>query len=210
MTYTKPARLLAEGQEASLRDGLLSPLRVLVAESPTLRLDIRARSLSLYYRGASLLRLTGEPFVAELEATGGGAPVRLLLETEAQVAGLLGKIAEERDRVDREAVAMSAGAARREVLQQLAKANEGHDLFASEYVVVDLEYTYGKRRYDLIAIKRTEGVTGPAGFRTRVLPSSTCAAASRVSAAPTVWRRWAETSLTSSKRSGGATSSGPS
>jgi len=164
MTYTKPARLLTEDQEASLHDGLLTPLRLLVAETPALRLDIRARSLSLYYRGASLLRLTGEPFVAEIELAEGGAPERLPLETEAQVEALLGRISLERERVDGDAASMGAAAARREVLQQLASANEGADLFASEYVVVDLEYTYGKRRYDLVALKRLEGVTGPGGF----------------------------------------------
>ncbi|HSK47504.1 MAG TPA: hypothetical protein VLA05_05800 [Coriobacteriia bacterium] len=163
MTYSKPARILTDAQEESLSAGLLQPLLSAIIADPSMRLDIRARSANLYYRGSSLLRLTGEPMVAEFEPAGGGALERVSLTTPSDVEALLGRTVDARDAVDRHLTAGEAPA-RRAVLLAVADANGGGDLFASEYVVVDLEYTYGKRRYDLIAIKRTEGVTGPGGF----------------------------------------------
>lgn len=163
MTYSKPARLLTEAQEESLSTGLLQPLLSAVVADASLRLDIRARSANLYYRGSSLLRLTGEPMLAEFEPAGGGAPERVALAAPGDIQALLGRIETARAAVD-DSFSEGEAPARRAVLQAVADANRGGDLFASEYVVVDLEYTYGKRRYDLIAIKRTEGVTGPGGF----------------------------------------------
>lgn len=162
-TYSKPARILTDAQEESLSAGLLRPLLSAIIADPSMRLDVRARSVNLYYRGSSLLRLTGEPMVAEFEPAGGGALERVSLTTPSDVETLLGRIGTARDAVDG-SLAEGNAPGRRAVLQALADANGGGDLFASEYVVVDLEYTYGKRRYDLIAIKRTEGVTGPGGF----------------------------------------------
>jgi hypothetical protein len=109
------------------------------------------------------MRLTGEdPFIAEIEAADGGAPARLPLETADQVGALLETLAEMRAEVD--AAWEADDRSERDYLQVIADANGGDDLYASEYVVVDLEYTYGKRRYDLVALRRYEGVTGPGGF----------------------------------------------
>lgn len=162
-TYSRPARLLSEAQEVALAEGLLAPLLRLALADDALRLEIRARSANLYCRGTLVVRVTGEsPFVAEMESDVGGAPDRLELATEADAARLLAAIAEKRTELD--ASYDPGGRPERAYLQLIADSNAGIDLFASEYVVLDMEHTYGKRRYDLVLLRRVEGVTGPGGF----------------------------------------------
>lgn len=158
MTYSKPARLLSEAQESALAEGMLRPVLDVVLADPSLRLEIRARSANIYLRGESLVRLTGEPIVAEFDSAAGQAPERTPLASNDDVAELLRRIDAAR------AAGSEESSNRRRVLQDLAGANGSGDLFENEYVVIDIEYTYGKRRYDAVALRRTEGVTGPGGF----------------------------------------------
>ena len=135
----------------------------MVAE-PLLALEIRARAASLYYRGVSLGRISGDgPFVAELDAVGAAGAERLSLVDADDVSALLGRIETACAAVDSKpgttTTALSVTTSRCS-----RPRTAGGDLFASEYLFVDLEYTYGKRRYDLVALRRTEGVTGPGGF----------------------------------------------
>lgn len=172
MTYSKPVRLLTPAQEAAFESGILSPLLARADTTPDLRFEIRARSASLYFRGASVLRLSGEgPFLAEFDVSyqqphaqrNGERLERHEVSDEAGVSSCIGLLTELCDAIESEwdpAVDFHDRTAR----QRFADANSGMDLFADEYVVVDLDYTYGQRRYDLLALERTEGVTGPGGF----------------------------------------------
>lgn len=157
-SYSKPARLLTEAQEEALIDGVLRPLLDEVGAQPLMRLDIRAASASIYYRGASIARLTGNgPFAIELDS-GGRIDVASSADADAAIEAL---------RADRAAVDSALESAERNERsyeQAIAAANAGHALFTDELIVIDLEYTYGKRRYDLVALHRREGVTGPGGF----------------------------------------------
>jgi len=171
-TYTRPARLLTPAQEDAFVSGGLAPLLALVLSDPDTRLDIRARSANVYYRGISLLRISGEsPIVAELDescrlpreersgerlnrievidATSTDRVIAVLSELMTAVADSWDPVQDASDRMAR---------------QIFAHGNSGDDLYAAEYVVIDMEHTYGARRYDLIALRRTEGVTGPGGF----------------------------------------------
>lgn len=172
MTYSRPARRLSDFQRESFADGLLRPLLELAVEQDGLSMEIRARSAQFYFSGYSLLRVTGDgPFTAEFEVSHlaprgertGERLERRMLETtddvnesQALLQQLVSSIESdwdaERDLSDRA------------VRMELARANRGLDLYADEYVVVDSDYTYGQRRYDLLALQRTEGVTGPGGF----------------------------------------------
>jgi hypothetical protein len=163
-TYSRPARRLSDEQEAAFADGLLEPVLRFSTATPGASLEIRARSASIYSRGTLLVRIGGDgPFIADLEPLGDRAAEKRELSDAVDVSELV-------DELERRHAELSAGDSgpcnRRDYLQTIAAANSGtaDGLTLGQYLVVDLEYTYGKRRYDLVALKRTEGVTGPGGF----------------------------------------------
>lgn len=157
-SYSRPSRLLTDAQEAALSEGILRPLLDAVMAHPLMRLEIRSASASIYYRGASVLRLTGDgPFIAEF-----GSGSRLPIAAHADVQTCLETLTVESAAADADVAA--TGRNERSYEQAIACGNSGGDLWADELVIIDLEYTYGKRRYDLIGLHRREGVTGPGGF----------------------------------------------
>lgn len=164
-TYSKPARLLSVAQEDAFTSGILAPVLAWVAEDPRSRFEIRARAAGLYHRGVSLARVMGEePFVAELEPAEGAAPERLPLESDSDVTHLLDRLAAAREAVDDALDSDEAPRHRRSYSLAIAEGNSGIDLFEDEIVVVDAEYALGRRKVDLVALVRTEGVTGPGAF----------------------------------------------
>lgn len=167
-TYSKPDRELTEAQEFAFTEGVLAPVLSLAAERPQTRFEIRARSAQLYHRGASVARITGDgPFVAEMES-GDGVIARRPVETPADVAALVESLRERFAALDAAAVS-GAPRSKRDYAASIATGNSGDDLFADDIVVVDLDYSAGKRRFDLMAVVRTEGVTGPGGFSNPML-----------------------------------------
>lgn len=162
-TYQKPQRLLTESQEHAFGDGILTPLLRFAETTSSVVLEIRSRTASLYCFGVPLVRITGEDsFVAEFDpADGGGAPERVPLDGEADVVALIERVRATCADVEPEA---TANPNRRAYLQALAASNAGGDPFGDQFVIVDIEYPYGKWRYDAVALSRTEGVTGPGGF----------------------------------------------
>lgn len=171
-SYSKPARLLSDEQEASLTDGTLAPLLHIGRERADLHLEIRARQMAFYCRGTLVLRIRGteQPFVGEIDAN-----VRLprAERTNAeQIETWPLTSAEEVARVVAEVTALcdltatftdAADMPERGVLHAFAEANSSGD---GDLVVIDTEYQYGKRRFDFVAMKRAEGVAGPGGFTT--------------------------------------------
>ena len=164
-TYSRPPRVLTAAQESALLRGSLAPLLDFCRTTPGVSLEIRAHSASVYCRGVPLARISGEgPYTAEIESGSEGAPDRRVLEVASDVDGLMSDLKLRREQI--ESAHDSATRSKRDYLLAIAAANagRGESLAAGDYLVVDLEYTYGRRRYDLVALKRTEGVTGPGGF----------------------------------------------
>lgn len=170
-TYSRPVRLLSEAQEAALLGGVLGPLLEAVTADAALSLEVRARSLNVYYRGANLVRISGDgPFIAETDSAllvpraerGGEQLERTEMTTAADMTAVLARVAELRAAIDTSW--QPSDATDRTCKQELSAANSGRDLWNDPLIVVDMEYTYGKRRYDLVALSRSEGVTGPGAF----------------------------------------------
>lgn len=160
-TYSKPARLLTEAQERAFQDGMLAPVLEWTTSDPLSRFEIRARSASLYHRGVSVVRILSEsPFIAEFEPVEGAAPERLEITDDASVAGLIERLDTARTRLD----AAPETRNRRSYAHAIARGNSGDDLAADAMVIVDSDYSLGRRKLDLVALLRSEGVSGPGGF----------------------------------------------
>jgi hypothetical protein len=174
-SYTKPARLLSPEQEAALLGGVLEPLLRLALDDPALSLEIRARQATLYSRGASLVRLRGAeaPFIAEIDANlrlpkaeraGAEQLETFSLATAADVSALLGELESLGAVIERWAAGEPAPSTR-EHLTRFAAANNGADE-GDELIVVDIEYQYGRRKFDFIGMRRAAGVGGLGAFST--------------------------------------------
>lgn len=174
--YSKPARLLTPAQEAELLGGFLRPLLDLALADSALSLQIRARQATLYHRGVSLVRLSGAepPFTAQIDAnlrlprterTGAELLETWPLADAADVAALLGEARNLCEFADTLAAEETAAPAR-DVLMRFAEANGPHVSQAAELVVVDVEYQYGRRRFDFVAMRRATGVGGLGAFTT--------------------------------------------
>jgi hypothetical protein len=173
-SYSKPARLLTAEQEDALSGGLLRPLLDLALSCLGVSLEIRARQATLYYRGVSLARITGatEPFSASIDANlrlprserpGTEQLETWPLATAEQVSAFVGELAALRTLLDGFAAEEPISA--RERLTAFAAANRVTPESA-ELLVVDLEYQYGRRRFDFVAMRRASSVGGPGAFTT--------------------------------------------
>ena len=174
-SYTKPARLLSAEQEAALSGGVLAPLLQLALTQPGLTFEIRARQAILYSHGASLVRLRGaaSPFVAEIDVNlrlpkAQRASSETLethsLESDADVTALLNELASLNVSLARWAAEEGAPSVR-EHLTRFASANAG-SVPEDELIVVDIEYQYGRRRFDFVGMRRAAGVGGAGAFST--------------------------------------------
>lgn len=164
-TYSKPTRLLSSSQEEAFASGLLAPILEWTVSDPRSRFEIRSRSASLYHRGVNLGRVTGEgPFSTELVTAEGEAPERVELMDAQGVSALLERLGAVRATIDAAADAPGAARNHRSYAASIACANKGTDLAADALIVVDAEHALGRRRLDLVALLRSEGVSGPGGF----------------------------------------------
>lgn len=173
--YTKPCRLLSTEQEAAFATGLLSPLLGWSRARDSARFEIRSRQAAIYDSGTMLLRIRGAeaPFVAEIDAN-----VRL---PRAQRSGAERletwplSSADEVSAVTKELDALKAlndehlvgeQLPERAALHAFASAHDGRSDRDGDYIVVDTEFHYGKRRFDFVGMRHAEGVAGSAGFTT--------------------------------------------
>ena len=174
--YSKPARVLTTAQESELLGGFLRPLLDLALADTALNLHIRARQATLYHRGVSLVRLSGAepPFTAQIDAnlrlpraerTGAERLESWPLSDAESVSKLLGEVRALCEFADSLAAEEGATPARN-VLMRFAEANGPHVSHSAELVVVDVEYQYGKRRFDFVAMRRATGVGGLGAFTT--------------------------------------------
>lgn len=173
--YTKPPRLLTERQEDAIGSGVLRPLLDSALSDRDLSLQIRAKQAALYHRGLALARVTEAPdaLAAQIDAN-----LRLAraqrpnaerletwpLATPDDAAGLLRELAEMGARL--KGWAATEPAAHREWLARFSEANS-HGAYAdAEILVADIEYQYGKRRFDFVGMRRAAGVGGFGAFCT--------------------------------------------
>jgi hypothetical protein len=173
-SYSKPARLLTAEQEEALASGLLRPLLDLALGADGVSLEIRARQATLYYRGVSLARITGaaERFSASIDANvrlpraerpGAEQLETWPLATAEEVSACLAELASLRATLD--TLTADEPVSARERLTQFAAANRVAPETA-ELLVVDIEYQYGKRRFDFVAMRRAASVWGSEAFTT--------------------------------------------
>ena len=174
--YSKPARVRTTAQESELLGGFLRPLLDLALADSALSLQIRARQATLYHRGVSLIRLSGAepPFTVQIDAnlrlpraerTGAERLESWPLSDPKSVSELLGEVRALCEFADSLAAEEGATPARN-VLMRFAEANGPHVSLSAELVVVDVEYQYGKRRFDFVAMRRATGVGGLGAFTT--------------------------------------------
>jgi len=161
-TYHKRPRLLAEPMEVALGPGgALHPVLATVVDKPQLRLDIRDRRFNVYYCGGNLMLVDGRPWPWELHFDkkyfANGTLLQSTLPTQfssiddahAWVKAFPELIA-----------AMENWWARhpkgeRKDCQDIAAANSGRVGFPpADYLVLDLEYEWALRRFDIVAAKR--------------------------------------------------------
>jgi hypothetical protein len=174
--YSKPQRLLTPAQETALLGGVLCPLLELALADDGLSLQIRARQAAFYYRGTSLARLSGAepPFAAQVDAnlrlpraerSGAERLETWPLACPEDVTAFLAEIGRLRTAAD-EWSADEPPMSLREQLTQLAQANGPHATQTAELIVIDIEYQYGKRRFDFVGMRRATGVGGFGAFST--------------------------------------------
>jgi hypothetical protein len=162
--YQKNPRLLEKPMEDALGlGGALHPILVEVAKNPELRLDIRDRRFNVYYGGGNLMLVDGRK-----------SPWALSFDEKYFKGGALRKP----DLPDHSSAMHDANATawvqafpdliagmkdwwtrhpkgERTHCQAMATANSGMSGSPpGDYLILDLEYQYAQRRFDMIAAKR--------------------------------------------------------
>lgn len=170
--YRKRSRLLGAPMEKELREGGLYPILVAVQQDTCLRLDIRDRRFNVYYRGGSLLCVDGRKspwsmfcdkkyFAGDMLRRLAGLPHQFSTSNDAQAwvqafpalqAGMdkWWQNYPKGERMDCQAMA-GANAART-------------SLPLGDYLVLDIEYQWAQRRFDMVAAERNPTNDDPAGW----------------------------------------------
>lgn len=182
--YRKPKRILSDDQELALTEGTMRPLLDYALSQPDVRFDIRHHKANLYFRGGNLLRIAFEKsasgginhfgeFDLNYSIPKGAARLkpsirRVELDTEADVAACLIELDRFKDLMLNWWEDYPKG--ERTYEQYIASANEYFEpAMPPEYMVIDIEYQYARRRFDLVAMRRNPTNTDPVGFRTPLL-----------------------------------------
>jgi len=170
-TYRKADRYLAKEMEVSLREGGLQPILDEVLVDPTLQLDIRERRFNVYYGGGNLLLVDGRnnPWKLHFDANyfaGSSLEIPNLpkfFEMKADAKRWVDAFPE-----------LKAGMidwwtrhpkGERAHCQAIAATNnENNGVPATDYLILDLEYEWGKRRFDLMAARRNVTDEDPTGW----------------------------------------------
>jgi hypothetical protein len=170
-TYKKKPRLLAESMEAALRPGGgLHPVLAAVAEDDQLRLDIRERRFNVYYGGGSVMLVDGResPWVLHFDVKyfkdGTSQPPTLpawfstIDDAHAWVQAFSRLICVMKEWWGKHPKDERCHC------QAMAAANPGRvGPPPADYLVLDLEYQWAQRRFDMVAAKRNptaDDVTG--------------------------------------------------
>lgn len=158
--YQKAPRMLSEQMMVALEPGGdLHPVLIAVAGDVRLRLDIRDRRFNVFYGGGNLMRVDGRTFPWELHFDEkyfkGGAirppalPTQFSTtdDTRAWVQAFPELIAGMDDWWNQHP------RGERALCQAMAALNSG-TVQSGDYLVLDLEYQWAQRRFDMVAAKR--------------------------------------------------------
>lgn len=170
--YKKNPRLLKPSMETALGpEGGLNPILVAVNKSDQLRFEIRDRRFNVYYGGGNLLLVDGRKRTWSLHFDKryyeGGALKQPSLPKQFST---LGDSQEWVNAIPTLMKAMETWWTRhpkdeRAHCQKMAAVNSAiNGLPQTDYVVLDLEYQWAQRRFDLIAAKRKSIDTGSSGW----------------------------------------------
>jgi len=159
--YKKEPRWLSPSLEREFAIGVLRPILDYAFSDSGVRLDIRAEAVNLYYDGGSLLKLHGRKrgphkAVFDLGYVGGKGPKVEWVASTDDAQTLVDRLGERRHQMDAH---REAGHARAEVRNEqfIARANDGRSTGSvGDFLVVDLEYSYARRRFDLVLIETVE------------------------------------------------------
>lgn len=162
-TYRKRPRRLSVAQVEALLRGHMQPLLQYAQSHAEVRFEIRDGKANLYYEGGTLVRLEGgtrSPFKGVFDerynnATRGGeqGPCPTLLATRSQVEELVAALPARQQQMRRHE---GDGTGRMELRLEhfIGHANEAGS--TGEFFVVDIEYSYGRCRPDLVVVERGE------------------------------------------------------
>lgn len=172
-TYRKAPRLLAEPMVVALEHGGgLHPVLVAVANDHRLRLDIRYRRFNVYYGGGSLMLVDGRKsnwaLCFDEKYFKGGTLKRPTLPTQFSAVDHARAWV---DAFPKLIAGMDAWwnlhpKVERHHCQAMAAAN--CDMATppqADYLVLDLEYQWAQRRFDMVAAKRRPTSTDTTGWR---------------------------------------------
>jgi len=161
-TYRKIPRVLAESMEIALRPGGdLHPVLVAVAKTDQLRLDIRDRRFNVYYGGGNLMLVDGRksPWILHFDEkyfTGGDiAPPTL--PTQFSTINDIHDWVQAFPKLIKGMKLWWADHPKgeRAYCQEIAAANSRKaGPPPADFLVLDLEYEWAKRRFDIVAAKR--------------------------------------------------------
>lgn len=179
-TYSKAPRHLSDGMVLELAPGGgLHAIVEAVSNDPdrALRLDIREKRFNIYHRGGSLLCVDGRrrPWAMSFDP-------RYFKDSGCQIPALPDRFT---DGADARAWCDAFPTLREGMIgwwgrvhacqeradcQAIAKTNAARDgLPGGDYFVLDLEYQWAQRRFDLVALRRVPTATDPAGWANPVL-----------------------------------------
>jgi hypothetical protein len=165
-TYRKNPRMLEKQMMDELKPGGdLHPILVAVAEDHQLRLEIRDHRFNVYYRGGNLMRVDGSksPCVLDFDEKYFSGGETKLPPLPKQLLGIENaKTWVEAFPILRAGMDKWMGKrlkkylkSERDHCQEIATVNSGMSgPPPGDYLVLDLEYEYGRRRFDMIAAKR--------------------------------------------------------
>jgi hypothetical protein len=171
-SYTKDPRLIFEVMwPALLHGGMLHPLMSAVAKDHSLRFEIRYKRFNVYYRGGSVLMVDGRKRPWEMtfdkKYFQGIPPATLNLSSEcnnkADVIAWVNALPILKNHMER--FWKEHPNEERKHCQNIAAANTVlTGLPSGDYLVLDLEYQFAHRRFDLIAARRRPTDADPSGW----------------------------------------------
>ena len=178
-TYRKGARCLRDDMMKALGHGKgLSPILDEVKRDGTLRLDIRDGRFNVYYRGGSLLCVDGRKkdwtmsFAKEYFANRSDRLPKLPARFASTASSLewVAAFPPLKKGMDDWWEEPRHSRKERDHCQQMALGNSPREPSAgSDYLVLDMEYQWFRRRLDLIAARRNPTPTDPSGWAEPVL-----------------------------------------
>jgi hypothetical protein len=172
-TYKKAPRCLSDQMKTALLDGGdLAPVLEAVGNDDELRLDIRDECFNVYYGGGNLLKVSGRIapwkmyFAEKYFAVGEAAAPKLpdscsSIEVARQWVDSFDAL-----RAGMDSFWAKHGREERDHCQRMARANSAlHPRVDSEYLILDIEYEWAHRRFDLIAARRNLTTADQTGWR---------------------------------------------